>query len=386
MHHTRLDNSSRPNLPDGVGESFESVADEHAHVLTTSELEYESANRGALSNAERIDCPGSLDLATMLERFRGRSALSITVDPTTVAFLTYTSGTTGPPKGAMTTHRNVTFNAQTYRDRVGIGIDDVILGIAPLFHVTGLVGHIALSLLTGAPLVLTYRMDAVDTVETIRQQRATFTVGSITAFIALMNAENANRETLGSLTKIYSGGAPIPPRVLAMFEDRFGHYIHNIYGLTETTSPALCVPFGTRTPHKALTGATSVGVPVYDTVARIIDDNGNELPAGEVGEIVITGPQVVAGYWNKPEATADSIPAGGLHTGDIGYMDRNGWFYLIDRKRTRSMPVVTKCGLERSRTYSTNTRPSAKPRWSVCPTHTAVRRSRRSSASIRECR
>ncbi|MCK8675425.1 long-chain fatty acid--CoA ligase [Rhodococcus sp. HM1] len=302
-------------------------------VITTSELEFQSANSGTLTAVERIECPGTTDMTELLAAFRGRTVPPVEISPDTVAFLTYTSGTTGPPKGAMTTHRNVTFNAQTYRDWIGIGADDVILGVAPLFHVTGLVGHIALSLLTGAPLVLMCRMDPVDTVDTIERQRATFTVGSITVFTALMNAQNACKEALASLTKICSGGAPIPPSILADFEEKFGHYIHNIYGLTETTSPSHCVPFGKRAPVDELTGATAVGVPVYDTVARIVDDNGDDLPPGEVGELVTAGPQVMAGYWNKPEATANAISAGVLHTGDVGYMDSAGWFYIIDRKK-----------------------------------------------------
>ncbi|KSZ57415.1 acyl-CoA synthetase [Rhodococcus pyridinivorans KG-16] len=302
-------------------------------VITTSELEYQSANSGTLAGVERIECTGTTDMAEMLAAFRGRTVPPAEIGRDTVAFLTYTSGTTGPPKGAMTTHRNVAFNAQTYRDWIDIGPDDVVLGVAPLFHITGLVGHIALSLLTGAPLVLMYRMDPADTIETIEKQRATFTVGSITVFIALMNAPNASKEALASLTKIYSGGAPIPPSTIAAFEERFGHYIHNIYGLTETTSPSHGVPLGRRAPVDELTGATSVGVPVYDTVVRIVDDNGNDLPPGEVGELVTAGPQVVAGYWNKPDATANSIPNGVLHTGDVGYMDSDGWFYIIDRKK-----------------------------------------------------
>ncbi|WP_016935625.1 class I adenylate-forming enzyme family protein, partial [Rhodococcus sp. R1101] len=302
-------------------------------LITTSELEYQSANSGTLAGVERIECAGTTDMAEMLAAFRGQSVPPAEIGPDTVAFLTYTSGTTGPPKGAMTTHRNVAFNAQTYRDWIGIGPDDVVLGVAPLFHITGLVGHIALSLLTGAPLVLMHRMAPADTIDTIEKQRATFTVGSITVFIALMNVPNASKEALASLTKIYSGGAPIPPSTIAAFEERFGHYIHNIYGLTETTSPSHAVPLGRRAPVDELTGATSVGVPVYDTVVRIVDDNGNDLPPGEVGELVTAGPQVVAGYWNKPEATANSIPDGVLHTGDMGYMDSDGWFYIIDRKK-----------------------------------------------------
>jgi long-chain acyl-CoA synthetase len=302
-------------------------------VITTSELEYQSANTGTLSDVTETRCPGTIDMAAMLEKFRGQSVSAQTIAPHEIAFLTYTSGTTGPPKGAMTTHRNLVFNAHTYRDWIGIGPDDVILGVAPLFHVTGLVGHIALSLLTGAPLVLMYRMDPASTINVVKKERATFTVGSITVFIAWMNAENANKEALESLTKIYSGGAPIPPSTIAAFQDKFGHYIHNIYGLTETTSPSHAVPFGSVAPVDEVTGATSVGVPVYETVVRIVDDAGNDLPVGEVGELVTEGPQVVPGYWNKPDATANAIPNGILHTGDVGYMDKAGWFYIVDRKK-----------------------------------------------------
>jgi long-chain acyl-CoA synthetase len=233
----------------------------------------------------------------------------------------------------MTTHRNVVFNAQTYRDWVGIDSDDVVLGIAPLFHITGLVGHIAVSLLTGAPLVLMYRLDPALTIETVRTERATFTVGSITVFIALMNAPDADKEDLASLTKIYSGGAPIPPSTVKAFQSAFGHYIHNVYGLTETTSPSHAVPIGVEAPVDEASGALSVGVPVYNTTVRIVGDDGEDLPAGEVGELVTTGPQVVAGYWNKPEETAKALPGGSLHTGDVGYMDDQGWFYIVDRKK-----------------------------------------------------
>lgn len=302
-------------------------------VITTSELEYQSENRGPLASAKVIDCPDTVDMATMLEKYRGQVPPHAGLSADSIAFLTYTSGTTGPPKGAMTTHRNVVFNAQTYRDWVGLDSSDVVLGVAPLFHITGLIGHIAVSLLTGAPLVLMARMDPAETIRTIEEQGATFTVGSITVFIALMNVPDVRTESLASLTKIYSGGAPIPPSTIRAFEEKFGHYIHNIYGLTETTSPSHGVPFGVRAPVDEATGATSVGVPVYDTVVRIIDEEGNDLPPGEIGELVTAGPQVVAGYWNKPEATEKEIPGGVLHTGDVGYMDAEGWFYIVDRKK-----------------------------------------------------
>ncbi len=302
-------------------------------VITTSELEYQSANSGPLASTTPIECPDTIDMATMLAEFRGQTPPPADLGPDSIAFLTYTSGTTGPPKGAMTTHRNVVFNAQTYRDWVGLDSDDVILGVAPLFHITGLVGHIAVSLLTGAPLILMGRMDSTETIRTIEEQRTTFTVGSITVFIALMNVPDVQSDSLASLTKIYSGGAPIPPSTIRAFEEKFGHYIHNIYGLTETTSPSHGVPIGVRAPVDETTGATSVGVPVYDTVVRIVDENGDDLPPGEIGEIVTAGPQVVAGYWNKPDATAKDLPNGVLRTGDVGYMDSDGWFYIVDRKK-----------------------------------------------------
>lgn len=302
-------------------------------VITTSELDFQTRGDGPLAGVERIDCPGTLDLVELMERHRGQQPPKADLKPESIAFLTYTSGTTGPPKGAMTTHRNVVFNAQTYRDWVGLDSDDVILGVAPLFHITGLIAHIAVSLLTGAPLVLTYRMDPAHTVATVEEQQVTFTVGSITVFIALMNVPGVTRESLSSLTKIYSGGAPIPPSTIKAFQDYFGTYIHNVYGLTETTSPSHGVPLGAIAPVDEETGATSVGIPVYDTVVRIVDEKGRELPAGEVGELVTTGPQVVAGYWNKPEATEKGIPDGALHTGDVGYMDPDGWFYIVDRMK-----------------------------------------------------
>ena len=205
--------------------------------------------------------------------------------------------------------------------------------MAPLFHITGLIAHIAIALLVGAPLVLMYRLDPTVTIETIRDEKATFSVGSITVFIALMNAPNADRESLRTFTKILSGGAPIPPSTVVAFEKVFGVYIHNVYGLTETTSPSHGVPFGSQAPVDDASGALSVGVPIYDTIVQIVDDAGHDLPAGEIGELVTTGPQVVVGYWNKPAETAKALPGGSLHTGDVGYMDAEGWFYIVDRKK-----------------------------------------------------
>ncbi|HLU56480.1 MAG TPA: long-chain fatty acid--CoA ligase [Pseudonocardia sp.] len=303
-------------------------------VVTTSELEYQTRNDPrAFGGSERIDVPGTVDMGELIARFRGQSPPPVSLSLDDVAFLTYTSGTTGPPKGAMNTHRNVVFNSQAYRQWCHLTPDDVVLGVAPLFHITGLIAGVTTALLLGAPLVLFHRFEPSLAIDVIREERPTFTVGSITVFIALMNAPNAERDALASLTKIWSGGAPIPPSTVKAFAAAFGQYIHNIYGLTETTSPSHGVPRGVEAPVDDASGALSVGVPIYSTVVRILGDDGEELPPGEIGEIVTSGPQVVSGYWNKPEETERAIPGGALHTGDVGYMDANGWFYIVDRKK-----------------------------------------------------
>ncbi len=319
---------------------FDSVAAEVVpstavrQVLTTSELDFLTDPDPRLFSALKKHTPeGTTDLLALVERFDGQKPPAVELDAGDTAFLTYTSGTTGPPKGAMTTHRNIVFNAQSYRDWIGLGPDDTVLGVAPLFHITGLIGHIALSFLLPAPLVLAYRFEPSVMVEVIRTERPTFTVGSITVFIALMNAPGVKREDLASLTKIYSGGAPIPPSTVTEFQGVFGHYIHNIYGLTETTSPSHAVPLGAEAPVDPASGALSVGVPIYNTIVRIQNEQGEDVPAGEVGELVTSGPQVVAGYWEKPEETEKALGGGQLRTGDVGYMDDDGWFYIVDRKK-----------------------------------------------------
>jgi len=250
-----------------------------------------------------------------------------------LALLAYTSGTTGYPKGAMLTHGNLAFSAQTYRDWFGLNAHDTILGLAPLFHITGIVSHIGLMLLTGAPLILTHRFQPEVMLDAILQYRPTFTIGAITAFLALMNIPQTTREHFSSFRVICSGGAPIPAAVIAQFEALSGHYLYNVFGMTETTSPTHMVPLGTRAPVDPVSGALSVGVPVFNTATRIVDESGQDVAVGAIGEVVDAGPQVMRGYWNMPEATAASIPDGWLRTGDVGFMDAQGWFYLVDRKK-----------------------------------------------------
>jgi long-chain acyl-CoA synthetase len=303
-------------------------------VITCSSLDWQTRNDPRLfRDTAATRAEGTLDLLELISANTGGRPDTPAPKPDDVAILTYTSGTTGVPKGAMNTHANLTFNAQTYRDWMGLTPDDSVLGVAPLFHITGLVGHVALALLLPCPLVLAHRYHPEVVVDVIREHRPTFTVGAITVFISLAGVEGVGKDDFSSFRMLYSGGAPIAPAVTDRFEEQTGLYIHNIYGLTETNSPSHGVPLGARAPVDLNSGALSVGVLVFNTVVRILGEDGEELPVGEVGEIATSGPQVVPGYWNKPEATEASLPGGELRTGDVGFMDAEGWFYLVDRKK-----------------------------------------------------
>ena len=257
------------------------------------------------------------------------------VGPEDIAQLVYTSGTTGPPKGAIGLHRNIAFNAEVFRQWMRIGDGDVILGAAPLFHITGLVAELALSYLTGTPLVLYHRFDTATTLRMVEGWRTTFCVAAITAYIALMNDPAAGTTDFSSMTKCYSGGAPVAPGVVDQFEAKLGARIHNIYGLTESNSPSHATPLGAQGPVDPASGALAIGLPIPNLDARIVDltDPSRELAPGEPGELAMRGPMMFPGYWNKPEATAAAFHDGWFLTGDVAVMDAAGWFYVVDRKK-----------------------------------------------------
>jgi len=307
-------------------------------IITTSPLDMlptDHARPNMLKGIERVEVPGALELRELLDRHKGKIIKDPTVTPDDIAYLTYTSGTTGPPKGAMNTHGNIAFNARVYRAMQRIDEDDVVLGVAPLFHVTGEVAHLAIAALAGIPVVLYYRFDPGETLRLIERWKVTMSVASITVYIALMNHADFEKRDLSTFIKAYSGGAPVSEAVVEQFEGATGLYLYNVYGMTETNSPSHIVPWGKRAPVDAESGALSAGVPVPNCVMKIMDleDGTKELPPGQVGEIVDSGPIVIPGYWQKEEETRHAIRDGWLYTGDVGKMDENGWFYLVDRKK-----------------------------------------------------
>lgn len=303
-------------------------------VITCSALDHQGRNdERVLGETTKHTPEGTLDLDSLVAQYDGRQLPDPGLTAGDLAVLTYTSGTTGQPKGAMNTHGNLAFNAQTYRDWMHLEPGDPVLAIAPLFHITGLVGGVMIAFLLPAPLVLAHRFEPSVMLDAIKEHRPTFTIAAITAFLALAAAPGATAEDFSSFKVLYTGGAPVAPAVADRLEKVFGSYIHNFYGLTETNSPSHGVPRGVRAPVDPASGALSVGVPVYNTVVRVIDDSGNDVPFGEIGEFATSGPQVVPGYWNRPEATATSLPGGELRTGDVGFMTEDGWFFLVDRKK-----------------------------------------------------
>jgi long-chain acyl-CoA synthetase len=276
---------------------------------------------------------GALDFSELARRPVGPRYQPVAPAPEHTAVLTYTSGTTGPPKGAMNTHGNIAFVSRLYRDWWGLTPDDRVFGISPLFHVTGLTAHIGVTLATAAPLLLMHRFDPAAAARLGERHRASATVAAITAFIALANDETAQACDLSRLRRPYSGGAPIPPAVVDLVQERLGFRIRPVYGLTETTGPCVITPVDRDAPVDPVSGALSAGLAAPLTSARIVGEAGETLASGEVGEVAIRGPQVVPGYWRRPEETAHAIRDGELLTGDVGVIDADGWVYLVDRRK-----------------------------------------------------
>jgi long-chain acyl-CoA synthetase len=253
--------------------------------------------------------------------------------PGDIAAIVYTSGTTGPPKGAMILHRNLTTEVSLWRDVYQFRRGDAIMGVAPFFHVTGLVADLTVALDCGVPLVYSYRFDPVSALRWIEYYRPTSMVAAITAYVALLNQPSLKASDVESLRTCLSGGAPVSSATVEWWRQKTGHYIRNCYGLTETTSLVTVTPADVEAPTDRKTGALSVGRAVRNTNVEIRDDGDRPLGPDAVGEVVVAGPQLVAGYWEKEAETASAFGGGALHTGDVGFLDRDGWLYLIDRRK-----------------------------------------------------
>ncbi|MEM0117091.1 MAG: AMP-binding protein [Conexivisphaerales archaeon] len=267
--------------------------------------------------------------------FRSSSMTPISSTPSeSLAILVYTSGTTGNPKGAMVSHKNIYSSASIYKKWFKFTQHDSVLGFSPFFHITGLVFHLATALLAGSHVVMGGRFDSELVLDSVEKEKTTVTMMAATAYISLLNNSNIHQTDMSSMRLWSSGGMPVSRRLEETWKDLTNSWIYVAWGLTETTSPATLwpYPYNGPLPVDGETGIVSSGIPVYDTSLKIVDDNRAELPEGRVGEIAVKGPQVVSGYLNKPEANKETFTDGWLYTGDIAKIER-GWVFIIDRKK-----------------------------------------------------
>jgi long-chain acyl-CoA synthetase len=251
--------------------------------------------------------------------------------PSDIACLQYTGGTTGTSKGAMLTHANLAINARQATDWLLAGQSgtEVMVAALPLFHIYAMTCVMISSVLIGGSMVILPRFELRAALNVIRKYHPTLFHGVPTMYVAFNNAPHVERYGFNSLRICMSGGAPLPVEVRERFEVLTGGKLVEGYGLTET-SPVTHINPPTGSPKVG-----SIGLPIQDTEARIMDlETGlREVAVGEIGEIVIRGPQVMKGYWNKPEETARVLHDSWLYTGDIARKDADGYYYIVDRKK-----------------------------------------------------
>lgn len=309
---------------------------ELAHLLTDSAAIsfVHDDNLESASTAVEVGVPtiwAHHELAAALLTHEPRRPHDFVANPDQPALITYTSGTTGPAKGARALHRHVMAGALVYRNELGIGERSIVLAAAPLCHVTGMIGHLAISLINPCQLVLPGRFDPDAVLDLVERKHVTFMICALTAYRSLLAAAAQKPRDLSSLDCLYSGGAPVTPDVAREVERVMGTPLGNAYGLTESTSISHATPRGAEARVDPATGVLSIGKPAAGTTAWIEDQNGNRLGPNTPGELVIDGPGIVGEYWRNPEATSGTFPDGALHTGDVAFIDEDGWTFLIDR-------------------------------------------------------
>ena len=244
------------------------------------------------------------------------------------AVILYTSGTTGTAKGAELTHASLRRNAWLMATTLlHAGPGDVIMGCLPLFHSFGLTCALNTTIMSGSTLTLLPRFDPGKALEIIGRDKVTIFEGVPTMYAAMLHDPAGAQADTSSLRVCVSGGAAMPVEIMGGFEQAFGCVILEGYGLSETSPVA-----SFNHPDKARKPG-SIGTPIAGVQMRVVDPGGTELPAGEVGEVVIAGHNIMKGYWGKPEATAEAISDGWFRTGDLGRADEDGYFYIVDRKK-----------------------------------------------------
>jgi long-chain acyl-CoA synthetase len=302
------------------------LCDSEARMIVAAEPVAQAAHEAAATVGIQAVTVG-VTLPDELMAGAGVSEVADRADDDTAVIL-YTSGTTGQPKGAELTHASLGSNARTFEETLmEAGPDDVIMGCLPLFHVFGLTCSLNAGVLAGSCLTLIPRFDGGKALEVVQRDRVTVFEGVPTMFSAMLHRPDRGSYDLSSLRLCVSGGSAMPVEVMRSFEATFGCIVLEGYGLSETSPVAsFNHPHAERKPG-------SIGTPVRGVELRLVDDDGNDVAAGDVGEIAIRGENVMKGYWGRPEETATAIPDGWFRTGDLARTDDDGYFFIVDRKK-----------------------------------------------------
>ncbi|MDL2267583.1 long-chain fatty acid--CoA ligase [Desulfovibrio sp. OttesenSCG-928-G15] len=316
----------------------DSIGIERYFVTTVTEgfsfplniMERFKASRSKQAISVPFDGRQVLPFSTLL---KGKERLSHPVENPreTLALLQYTGGTTGLSKGAMLSHYNVTSNACQMGEYIGFmhKEEQTFIGVLPFFHVYGLNTSIVLPTYFHSRVVPITRFVPLELLQTMKKYNATALPGAPAMYISLLQQKTKGKFSLDSLKICISGSAPMPVEMMRLFEKEFNTRIMEGYGLSEAC------PITHMTPARGMRKVGSIGLPLPDTEARIVDMELGIVPLapGKLGELVIKGPQVMSGYWNKPDETAGTLRNGWLYTGDIATMDEDGFFTIVDRKK-----------------------------------------------------
>lgn len=246
-------------------------------------------------------------------------------DEADLAVILYTSGTTGKPKGAMLSHRNMASNAQSVVEMIEFNEDDRMLAVLPMFHVFCLSICINAPIMCGANIVIVQKFSPSEVINTIYNEKVTLFAGVPTMYNFLYQLKECSAEHYASIRACLSGGASMPVELLQRFEEKYKTIILEGFGLSETA------PVTAFNPLKGTRKLGSVGVDIPGVINKVVDKDGKEVPRGEIGELIVKGPNVMMGYLGMPEATSNAIKDDWFHTGDLAEMDNDGYIYIVDR-------------------------------------------------------